>query len=79
MSKWRIFICRISLRRKLEGAPIVGICAAVEGATGVERQLQAAFRSPFAWSEQHLEEITQLIFVIKSYAGDKAALLASAR
>ena len=43
----------------------------------LKEKLQAAFRASFAYSEQHLEEIAGEF--VKSYPGDKQALLASAR
>jgi ABC-type nitrate/sulfonate/bicarbonate transport system substrate-binding protein len=43
----------------------------------LKEKLQAAFRASFAYSEEHLEEIADEF--IKSYPGDKQALLASAR
>jgi ABC-type nitrate/sulfonate/bicarbonate transport system substrate-binding protein len=43
----------------------------------LKEKLQAAFRASFAYSEQHLDEIAGEF--VKSYPGDKQALLASAR
>ena len=43
----------------------------------LKEKLQAAFRASFAYSEEHLEEIAGEF--VKSYPGDKQALLASAR
>jgi ABC-type nitrate/sulfonate/bicarbonate transport system substrate-binding protein len=43
----------------------------------LKEKLQAAFRASFAYSEQHLDEIAEEF--VKSYPGDKQALLASAR
>jgi ABC-type nitrate/sulfonate/bicarbonate transport system substrate-binding protein len=44
---------------------------------GIKENLLAAFRRSFAYSEAHLEEISQEF--IKRYGGDREALLASAR
>jgi ABC-type nitrate/sulfonate/bicarbonate transport system substrate-binding protein len=44
---------------------------------GIKEGLLAAFRKSFAYSEAHLEEISQEF--IKRYGGDREALLASAR
>jgi ABC-type nitrate/sulfonate/bicarbonate transport system substrate-binding protein len=43
----------------------------------LKEKLQAAFRASFAYSEQHLDEIAGEF--VRSYPGDKQALLASAR
>jgi ABC-type nitrate/sulfonate/bicarbonate transport system substrate-binding protein len=43
----------------------------------LKEKLQAAFRVSFAYSEEHLEEIADEF--VKTYPGDKQALLASAR
>ena len=43
----------------------------------LQKKLLQAFRSSFAWSEQHLPEIADDF--VKRYPGDKQALLASAR
>ena len=43
----------------------------------LKEKLLKAFRASFAWSEQHLPEIADEF--VKRYAGDKKALLASAR
>ena len=43
----------------------------------LKEKLQSAFRASFAYSEQHLDEIAGEF--VKSYPGDKQALLASAR
>jgi ABC-type nitrate/sulfonate/bicarbonate transport system substrate-binding protein len=44
---------------------------------GIKEDLLRAFRASFAWSEEHLPEIADEF--IKRYAGDREALLASAR
>jgi ABC-type nitrate/sulfonate/bicarbonate transport system substrate-binding protein len=44
---------------------------------GIKENLLRAFRASFAWSEEHLPEIADEF--IKRYAGDREALLASAR
>ena len=43
----------------------------------LKEKLQAAFRASFAYSEEHLDEIADEF--VKSYPGDRQALLASAR
>ena len=44
---------------------------------GIKDVLLKGFRASFAWSEQHLPEIADVF--VKSYPGDRDALLASAR
>jgi ABC-type nitrate/sulfonate/bicarbonate transport system substrate-binding protein len=44
---------------------------------GIKDQLLRAFRASFLWSEEHLPEIAEEF--VKRYAGDKEALMASAR